>query len=119
MQPNPAQAAYLASLQDLDPRFLDPNASFVVLPETAELDVSEVRLSLEGLAAMMDHADNLNARLRHTGGNMAYGVEIPTDSLGAIFRILSEKLASAKDLPTLSAMHSARPELFNHRFGGV
>lgn len=119
MQPNPAQAAYLASLQELDPRFLDPNASFVVLPETAELDVSDVRLSLEGLAAMMEHADSLNAQLRHAGGNPAYGVEVPTDSMSAIFRILSEKLNSAKGLPTLGAVHSARPDLFNHRFGGV
>ena len=119
MQPNPAQAAYLASLQELDPRFLDPNASFVVLPETAELDVSDVRLSLEGLAAMMEHADSLNAQLRHAGGNPAYGVEVPTDSMAAIFRVLCDKLNSAKNLPSLSAMHSSRPDLFNRRFGGV
>lgn len=119
MQPNPAQAAYLASLQELDPRFLDQNASFVVLPETAELDISDVRLSLEGLAAMMDHADNLNIQLHSAGGNPAYGVEVPTDSMGAIFRILAEKLNSAKNLPSLESIHSGRPDLFNRRFGGV
>lgn len=111
--------ASVRNLERIDPKFLDQNASFLVLPESDELAISDVRLSLEGLAAMMDQADSLNAKIRRAGGNPDYGVDIPPDSMAALLRILSEKLASAKDLPSLGMVQAVRPDLFNHRFGGV
>lgn len=104
----------LSHLEDIDARFLDPNAGFVVMPETTESALDDATLVLDGLSCMLESMASQNVKLRQAGQGTQY-VELPPDCLGALLRMVSEKIASCRNNPTLSALRDVRPDLFNHQ----
>ena len=102
----------LSHLENIDARFLDPNAGFVVMPETTESDLDDANLALEGLSCMLESMACQNVKLRNAGQGTQY-VELPPDALGALLRMVSEKVATARNNPTLSALRDVRPDLFH------
>jgi len=104
----------LAHLENIDARFLDPNAGFVVMPEATESALDDANLALEGLSHMLESMASQNVKLRQAGKGTQY-VELPPDCLGAILRMVSEKIAICRNNPTLSALRHVRPDLFNHQ----
>ncbi len=104
----------IAHLENIDQRFLDPNAGFVVMPETTESGLDDANLALEGLSCMLESMACQNIKLRQAGQGTQF-VELPPDCLGALLRMVSEKIAIARNNPTLSAMRDVRPDLFNHQ----
>lgn len=104
----------LSHLENIDPRFLDPHAGFVVMPETIEAGLDDANLALEGLSCMLESMACQNVKLRHAGQGTQY-VEVPPDCLGALLRMVSEKIATARNNPTLSAMRDVRPDLFHNQ----
>ena len=57
----------LSHLQTVDQRFLDPDASLVVMCESTVADLDDVRLALNGLSAIFDCAAGMNAGLCQAG----------------------------------------------------
>jgi hypothetical protein len=106
--------ASLSHLENIDARFLDPNAGFVVMPETTESGLDDANLALEGLSCMLESMACQNVKLRNAGQGAQY-VELPPDALGALLRMVSEKIAACRNNPTLSAMRDVRPDLFHHQ----
>ena len=104
----------LPHLENIDARFLDPNAGFVVMPETTESSLDDASLALEGLSCMLESMACQNVKLRNLGQGSQY-VEPPPDALSALLRIVSDKIAVCRNNPTLSAMRDVRPDLFNHQ----
>lgn len=104
----------LSHLESIDARFLDPNAGFVVMPEATESALNDANLALEGLSVMLESMASQNVKLRNAGQCTQY-VELPPDCLGALLRMVSEKIAICCNNPTLSAMRYVRPDLFNHQ----
>jgi hypothetical protein len=102
----------LSHLENIDARFLDPNAGFVVMPETTEYSLDEARLALEGLTSIFESMEGMNIKLRQAGQCAQY-VELPPDCLSALLRLVSEKITIACNNPTLGAMRDVRPDLFN------
>jgi hypothetical protein len=108
----------LAYLENIDARFLDPNAGFVVMPEAIETNLDDANLALEGLSFMLESMACQNIKLRKAGQSTQY-VELPPDCLGALLRMVSEKIAICRNNPTLSAMRAVRPDLFQTKTQGV
>lgn len=104
----------LSHLENIDARFLDPNADFVVIPETTESGIDDANLALEGLSCMLESMTCQNVKLRNAGQGTQY-VELPPEALGALLRMVSEKIAICRNNPTLSALRKVRPDLFNHQ----
>lgn len=104
----------LSHLESIDARFLDPNAGFVVMPETTESALDDANLALEGLSHMLESMASQNVKLRKAGQGTQY-VELPPDCLGALLRMVSEKIAICRNNPTLSALRDVRPDLFHHQ----
>lgn len=109
----------LSHLQNIDQRFLDPDASLVVMCESTEHDLDDVRLSLDGLACLLESAAAANTKLRQHGQPCQY-VELPPDSLAALMRVLCDRLKGTTNNPTLGAVQHIRPDLFERRpVGGL
>ena len=102
----------LAHLENIDARFLDPNAGFVVMTETTESGLDDANLALEGLSCMLESMACQNVKLRQAGQGTQF-VELPPDCLGALLRMVSEKINTARNNPTLDAMRDIRPDLFS------
>lgn len=102
----------LRNLENLDPRFLDPHVSLVVMPEETELALDDAKLALEGLSCMLESLASANVKLRKADQNTQY-VELPPDCLGALLRMVTEKIAAACDNPTLKTLRHVRPDLFH------
>ncbi|QDL55340.1 hypothetical protein [Rhodoferax aquaticus] len=102
----------LAHLEDIDTRFLDPNARFVVMPETTEAALEDANLALVGLSCMLDTMESQNIKLHQAGGCLQY-VELPPDCLSALLRMVAEKIKPCTNNPTLGAVQHLRPDLFN------
>ena len=102
----------LSHLDSIDPRFLDPDVSLVVMHQDTENALDEARLALDGLACIMESAASMNAALRCAGKSIQL-LEIPPDSMAALIRVLSEKIKPATSNPTIGAVQSLRPDLFN------
>ena len=73
----------LSHLQNVDQRFLDPNASLVVMCESAVADLDDVRLALNGLSAIFDCAAGMNAGLCQAGAT-ARPIDLPPDAMAAL-----------------------------------
>lgn len=113
MQPN------LSHLENIDPRFLEPNAALVVMCESTEADLDDVRDALRGLSAIFESAADMNAGLC-SGGAQAQPVTLPPEGMAAILRLLAGKLQHATNNPTLGAVQHIRPDLFVRRpVGGL
>ena len=109
----------LSHLENIDPRFLDPDASFVVMCESIVSDLDDVRLALNGLSAIFDCAAGMNAGLCQAGAT-ARPIDLPPDAMAALLRALGEKLKPATNNPTLGAVQHIRPDLFARRpVGGL
>lgn len=104
----------LSHLEDIDARFLDPNAGFVVMPEEAEQALDDAYLALEGLSCMLESMEGMNIKLRKAGENCKY-VEMPPDCLSALLRMVSEKIKPGINNPNLRTIQKVRPDLFNHQ----
>ena len=102
----------LAHLENIDPRFLEPHASLVVMHQDVENALNDANLALDGLACLMESAANMNAALRGAGACTQL-LEIPPDSFAALIRILCERIKPAINNPTLGAVQSLRPDLFH------
>ena len=50
----------LSHLANIDQRFLEPDASLVVMCESTVADLDDVRLALNGLSAIFDCAAGMN-----------------------------------------------------------
>ncbi len=107
----------LSHLENIDPRFLDPDASFVVMCESIVSDLDDVRLALNGLSAIFDCAAGMNAGLRQAGA-AARCIDLPPDGMAALLRVLGEKLKPAIHNPSLGAVQRIRPDLFARRSVG-
>ena len=79
----------LSHLENIDPRFLDPDASFVVMCESIVSDLDDVRLALNGLSAIFDCAAGMNAGLCQAGAT-ARPIDLPPDAMAALLRVLGE-----------------------------
>lgn len=104
---------------DLDPRFLNPSESLLVICESTELHIDEVRLALEGLAWLGECAANANAKLATTAQWSPQFMELPPDCFAALMRMMSEKVGMAGNNPSLSSVLAARPDLCTNQNGGV
>lgn len=102
----------LSHLENIDARFLDPNAGFVVMPEAMESALEDAHLALEGLSCMLESMEGMNIKLRQAGQCAQY-VELPPVCLSAMLRLVSEKITIACNNPTLGAMRDVRPDLFH------
>lgn len=102
----------LSHLEHIDARFLDPNAGFVVMPETTEAALDDAHLALEGLSCMLEGMAGMNITLRKAGQFTKY-VEMPPDCLGALLRMVAEKIKPCTSNPTLAALRDVRPDLFH------
>lgn len=103
----------LSHLEDIDARFLDPNASLVVMTEDTENELSDAHDALDGIAWLCQSAAEMNAALRGAGKSTKF-IEIPPDCLAALLRVVCTKIKPATGNPTLGAMRVVRPDLFQH-----
>ena len=109
----------LSHLANIDQRFLEPDASLVVMCESTVADLDDVRLALNGLSAIFDCAAGMNAGLCQAGAT-ARPIDLPPDAMAALLRVLGEKLKPATNNPTLGALQHIRPDLFARRpVGGL
>jgi hypothetical protein len=108
----------LQRLQDIPPEFLDPRASFVVMTEDTENALDTARLALDAVTWLCHTSSNQNVQLKQAGGNQSF-VDIPPESLAALLTLVMEKLNNACNNPTLGAIRTARPDLFQDKKGGV
>lgn len=108
----------LSHLENIDPRYLDADASFVVMTESVELELSEARLALDALSWMLEGMATQNAALKAAEKNTVF-LEVPPDSMAALLRLVGEKIRPAINNPTLSSIQRIRPDLFNRRAGGA
>ena len=109
----------LSHLQTVDQRFLDPDASLVVMCESTVADLDDVRLALIGLSATFDCAAAMIPGLCQAGAT-ARPIDLPPDAMAALLRVLGEKLKPATNTPTLGAVQHIRPDLFARRpVGGL
>lgn len=108
----------LQRLANLDPRFLDPKTSLVVMPEETEQGLDDARLALEGLSCMLESMEGMNIKLRKAGENCKY-VEMPPDCLSALLRMVNDKITIACKNPSLTFMRDVRPDLFKTTTRGV
>ena len=104
----------LSHLENIDQRFLDPHASLVVMHQDVENDLSAAYLALDGIVCLMDSAANMNA-----AGSGIKLLEIPPDSFAALIRIVCDRIKPATENPTLGAVKSLRPDLFQTTTRGV
>lgn len=110
--------ASLSHLENIDPRFLEPHVSLVVMTEDTENALSDAHLALDGLAWMLEGATNMNAALRGAGKSTQL-IEVPPDSLAALMRLIGERVKAATENPTLGAIQHLRPDLFKVNAGGA
>lgn len=110
--------ASLAHLDSIDPRFLDPDTSLVVMCEDTENALDQARLALDGLASIMEGAASMNAALC-SAGKSTQVLEIAPDSMAALMRVLCEKIKPATNNPTLGAVQRLRPDRFQSNQRGV
>ena len=109
----------LSHLENIDARFLEPDASLVVMCESTVADLDDVRLALNGLSAIFDCAAGMNAGLCQAGA-AARPIDLPPDAMAALLRVLGEKLKPVMNNPTLGAVQHIRPDLFARRpVGGL
>ena len=109
----------LSHLENIDARFLEPDASLVVMCESTVADLDDVRLVLNGLSAIFDCAAGMNAGLCQAGAT-ARPIDLPPDAMAALLRVLGEKLKPATNNPTMGAVQHIRPDLFARRpVGGL
>ena len=66
----------LSHLENIDARFLEPDASLVVMCESTVADLDDVRLVLNGLSAIFDCAAGMNAGLCQAGAT-ARTIDLP------------------------------------------
>ena len=66
----------LSHLANIDQRFLEPDASLVVMCESTVADLDDVRLVLNGLSAIFDCAAGMNAGLCQAGAT-ARPIDLP------------------------------------------
>ncbi len=88
----------LSHLANIDQRFLEPDASLVVMCESTVADLDDVRLALNGLSAIFDCAAGMNAGLCQAGAT-ARPIDLPPDAMAALLRVLGEKLKELGFLP--------------------
>lgn len=109
----------LSHLENIDPRFLDPNTALVVMCESTEADLDDVRLALEGLTAIFENAADMNAGLCRAGVSERT-FALPPDGIAAILRLIAGKMHHTTGNPTLGAVQHIRPDLFARRpVGGL
>lgn len=106
--------ASVRNLERIDPKFLDPQADFVIMPLDVELEIDDARQALEGLEYLFDGCFSPNP---NGSGSMLQNV--PPEGMSALMRILSRMLKPACNNPSLAAMRAVRPDLFNPVKGGV
>ncbi|MBK6567962.1 hypothetical protein [Candidatus Aalborgicola defluviihabitans] len=104
----------LSHLESIDPSFLEPHVSLVVMREETELALHDAYLALDGLTWIFDAVNSSNVKLRNAGvGNQL--LEIPAEGLAALIRIVCEQIKPATNNPTLNKVQRLRPDLFNHQ----
>jgi hypothetical protein len=108
----------LQHLQNIPPAFLEPHASFVVMPEDTENALDTARLALDAVTWLCHASSNQNAKLRNAGAGEQF-LDIPPESMAALLSLVGEKISIACNNPTLSAMRQVRPDLFRGNEGGV
>lgn len=101
----------LSHLENIDPRFLSPNVSLVVMPEDTENALSDAHLAIDGLAWLFQSLAEANCKLHGAGANTML-LELPPEGLAALMRMVAEQIKPALNNPTLSAAQSLRPDLF-------
>lgn len=99
--------ASLSNLDSIDPRFLEPHASLVVMHQDVENELDQARLALDGLACLMESAANMNAGCDH-----ARFLEVPPASMAALMRVVCDRIKGATSNPPLEAVKYLRPDLF-------
>ncbi|MFM9881182.1 MAG: hypothetical protein ACKVOO_12330 [Burkholderiaceae bacterium] len=109
--------AKFSHLENIDPRYLEADASFVVMTESAELDLSEAHLALDALSWICEGMVSQNIALKAAERGTTF-LQVPPDSMAALLRIVGEKIKPAINSPTLGAMQCVRPDLFNRCAGG-
>lgn len=102
---------HLRHLENIDPAFLNPDTSFVVMPEEVANDIDDVRLSLDCLAWMLEDGSNMALKLRKAGQNGEL-LEVPHESLAALVRVIASKLPPGPNAASLKALRLVRPDLF-------
>lgn len=106
--------ASVRNLERIDPKFLDPNADFVIMPLDVELDIDDARQALDGLMWLFEGCFSPNP-----SGSGSVLRDVPPEGMSALMRILSRMLKPACNNPSLAAMRKVRPDLFNHVNEGV
>jgi len=104
----------LTHLENIDQRFLDPNAGFVVMPETTEAALDDACLALHGLASVFQSVAEANCKLRAAEAHPMQ-LELPADSMAALMRMVYDQIKPATGNPTLGAVQSLRPDLFHNQ----
>jgi hypothetical protein len=105
----------ISHLENIDPRFLDPDVSLVVMHQDVENSLNEAYLALDGIVALMDSAANMNA----AAASVSKFLEVPPDSFAALMRLVCDRIKPAINNPTLGAVQSLRPDLFETATQGV
>lgn len=108
---SPSLPIHLAHLENIDPAFLNPGTSLVVMPEQVEQDIDDVRLSLGCLAWMLEDSNCMALKLRNAGQGGEL-LEVPHESLAALVRVIASKLPPTPSAPSLGALQIVRPDLF-------
>lgn len=103
--------ASLAHLENINPMFLDPNVSLVVIPQDTENELSQAHLALDGIAWMLEGAADMNAALRGAGKDHQF-IQVPPDSLAALIRLIGDRIKPATENPGLGTIQRVRPDLF-------
>lgn len=102
----------LARLENIDPRFLDPDTSFVVMPEDTESALHDAHLAIDGLAWVFQSVAEANCKLRNAGANTML-LELPPEGLAALMRMVAEQIKPATNNPSLGTVRDVRPDLFS------
>lgn len=108
LQPN------FSHLQNIDSRFLEPDASLVVMPQDVESALSDAHLALDGIASILEGAATPAA------DKSTRLIEVSPASLAALIRLINQQIKPATENPTLGAVRHLRPDLFNRNaLGGL
>jgi hypothetical protein len=104
----------------LDPSYLDPDISLLVIREDHELAIGEAFQALDGLAWIFQEAAEAALRAEKAKGSSARPcVYVPPEGMAALIRVVAEKLQPALDNPPIRRVLSSRPDLLNAFTGGV
>lgn len=115
----------LSHLENIDARFLEPDASLVVMCESTVADLDDVRLVLNGLSAIFDCAAGMNAGLCQAGAT-ARPIDLPPDAMAAYAKQAGHQLIDEVDvilvdaeMPEMDGYVLTRKIKADSRFNGI